>query len=163
MAKIKKLILENGETRYRLRYYVGRDGSGKQTVKTETFRKKRDADNRAAKIHTMKEEGVRIVLSKETFVEYLSRWLKEVKEGRVRARTLDDYQSIVRRVVPQPETDFPLLQINFSTMFAKLAGPLYKARREKCDEDSCEREPREVADLREARQLPETSYRHDGH
>ena len=41
MANIKKLTLENGETRYRLRYYVGRAG-GKQTVKTETFRRKRD-------------------------------------------------------------------------------------------------------------------------
>ena len=77
MANIKKLTLENGETRYRLRYYVGRDASGKQTVKTETFRKMRDAKARDTKVSAMKEEGVRIVLSKETFLEYLSRWLKD--------------------------------------------------------------------------------------
>ena len=106
MANIKKLTLDNGETRYRLRYYVGRTG-GKQTVKTETFRKKRDADKRDREICTMKDKGVLVVPSKETLDKYLRRWLKEVKEGRVRGRTLYDYQGIVRRYITDPPKGTP--------------------------------------------------------
>lgn len=108
MANIKKVTLDNGETRYRLRYYVGRAG-GKQTVKTETFRKKRDADSRAAKIHTMKDEGVLVTPSKETLAGYLGRWLTQVKEGEVRARTLDDYRSIIRRYIEAPPKGTPAI------------------------------------------------------
>ncbi len=108
MANIKKVTLDNGETRYRLRYYVGRTG-GKQTVKTETFRKKRDADNRAAKIHTMKEQGVLVAPSKETFAEYLTRWLRDTKEGELRDRTLYDYQNNVRRYIEAPPKGTPLI------------------------------------------------------
>ena len=83
--------------------------SGKQTIKTETFRKKRDADNRAAKIHTMKDEGVLVTPSKETLAGYLARWLTEVKEGVVRARTLDDYRSIIRRYIEAPPKGTPAI------------------------------------------------------
>ncbi len=101
MANIKKVVLDNGKTRYRLRYYVGRD-DGKQVVKTETFSRKKDADARAAKLRTMKEEGVLVTPSKQTLTKYLQWWLREVKEGEVRTRTLDDYQNIVRRYIEDP-------------------------------------------------------------
>ena len=108
MANIKKVTLANGETRYRLRYYVGRDGA-KQVVKTETFRKMRDADNRGRKVEGMKEEGGFVVSSKETFTKYLKRWIVEVKEGEVRGRTLYDYQNIVRRYIEDPPRGTPLI------------------------------------------------------
>ena len=108
MANIKKVTLDNGETRYRLRYYVGRE-NGKQVVKTETFRKMRDAKARDAKVQNMKDEGVLVTPSRETLVGYLGRWLTEVKEGAVRARTLDDYRSIIRRYIEAPPKGTPAI------------------------------------------------------
>ncbi len=105
---VKKVILKNGETRYRVRVYVGRDpDTGKQELVTKTFHKKKDADREETKLKSMKGDGILVRPSREPLAKYLQRWLREVKEGELRARTLYDYQGIVRRYIENPPEGAP--------------------------------------------------------
>jgi len=105
---VRKVILKNGEVRYRVRVYVGLDPeTGKQELVTKTYRKKKAADREETRLKNMKGEGVLVRPSRETLAKYLKRWLKEVKEGELRARTLYDYQGIVRRYIEKPPEGAP--------------------------------------------------------
>lgn len=105
---VRKVVLKNGETRYRVRVYVGRDpDTGKQELVTKTYRRKKDADREEARLKNMKGDGVLVRPSKETFAKYLDRWLREVKEGELRPRTFYDYRGIVRRYIEKPPKDAP--------------------------------------------------------
>ena len=84
MANVKKVELASGETRWRLRFYIGTDpDTGRQEIITKTFDRKKDADAEAAQLRTWREAGVRVTPSKEPLQKYLPRWLREVKETSV--------------------------------------------------------------------------------
>lgn len=105
---VRKVVLKNGKTRYRVRVYVGRDpDTGKQELVTKTYDKKKDADREETRLKAMKGDGILVRPSKETLAKYLKRWLREVKEGELRARTLYDYQGIVRRYIEKPPEGAP--------------------------------------------------------
>lgn len=108
MATIKKRVNADGTVRWKMRVYVGRDPqSGKRKFIIETHDRKEDAEKRARKLERMKDKGVLVRPSKEPLGEYLQRWLDEVKEGRVRARTMHDYRGNVRRYVQEPPDELP--------------------------------------------------------
>ena len=113
MATITEVTLDDGKTtKYRVRYYGNeRDKHGRLKVKTETFTKRRDAERRKTKIQSDKDNGVLVVPSKETLSDYLTRWLRESKSGRVADRTLDDYKNIVRRYITEPPKGTPRLGV----------------------------------------------------
>lgn len=111
MATITDVTTDDGKTtKYRVRYYGNeRDEHGRLKVKTETFSKETDAEKRKRKIESQKDDGVLVVPSKETFSDFLNRWLTDTKSGRIADRTLDDYRNIVRRYITKPPKGAPRL------------------------------------------------------
>ena len=107
MATIKKIETSRG-TRWRLRLYVGRDGTtGKRRFVIQTFERKKDADAAAAKLATMKHQGTLTPPSKAPLAKYLRSWLNDVMKGRVRERTWHSYDSILRRHIESPAPGAP--------------------------------------------------------
>ncbi|MEX2527493.1 MAG: tyrosine-type recombinase/integrase [Gemmatimonadota bacterium] len=91
-----------------MRVYIGSDPeTGKRTYITRTFSRKKDADAEATRLERAKDMGALTQPSKDPLSRYLTRWLDEVKEGRVRARTLHDYRGILRRYVQEPPKGAP--------------------------------------------------------
>lgn len=108
MASIRKIETKAGGTRWRMRVYIGSDPeTGKRTYVTRTFERKKDADREARRLERAKDMGSLKEPSKEPLSKYLQRWLDNVKEGRVRARTLHDYRGIIRRYVQEPPEGAP--------------------------------------------------------
>ena len=108
MASIRKIETEAGGTRWRMRVYIGSDPeTGKRTYVTRTFDLKKEADKEARRLERAKDMGALKQPSKEPLSKYLQRWLDNVKAGRVRARTLHDYQGMIRRYVQEPPEGAP--------------------------------------------------------
>lgn len=108
MASIRKIETEAGGVRWRIRVYVGSDPeTGKRTYVTRTFGLKRDAEAEATRLERAKDMGALTQPSKDPLSRYLTRWLDEVKEGRVRARTLHDYRALLRCYVMEPPPGAP--------------------------------------------------------
>lgn len=103
---IQKVETQAG-TRWRLRLYLGRNPDGKRQILTRTFDRKKDAEAEARRLGRQKDMGALVTPSKEPLATYLIRWLDDVKEGRVRARTLHDYRGIVRRYIEDPPEGTP--------------------------------------------------------
>lgn len=106
MAVIQKRELADGRTRWTMRVFVGRDVKGKRKFVVRTFDRKKDADAEARRLERMKDQGALTEPSKESLAAYLGRWL-DAKEGKVRARTIFDYRSLVKRYVQEPADDAP--------------------------------------------------------
>lgn len=108
MASIQRRETADGTVRWKMRVFVGRNPeTGKRKFIIETFDRKKDAEKRARKLERMKDNGVLVAPSKEPLSEYLTRWLDEKKEGRVRARTMADYRANVRRYIQEPPDELP--------------------------------------------------------
>lgn len=108
MASVKKVDLADGKTRWRIRVYVGRDPqTDKRKYITRTFDRKTDADREATRLERQKDKGVLAVPTRESLGEYLKRWLRDVKAGTVRARTLEGYKGYVRRYILEPSDGVP--------------------------------------------------------
>ncbi len=108
MATIKKVELANGETRWRVRMYVGRDpDTGKQEVITRTFEKKRDADAEVTRLKAMQYKGGVITPTKEPLGKYLKNWLHKVKKHTLQPRTYDDYCGVLKRYIEDPPAGAP--------------------------------------------------------
>ena len=108
MASVKKVTLANGETRWRMRLYVGRDPeTGKQEIITRTFERKKDADAEVTRLKAMRQKGGLVMLSKEPLGKYLDNWLRTVKKGNLRARTYSDYRGVLKRYVQDPPEGAP--------------------------------------------------------
>jgi integrase len=108
MASIRKIETEAGGTRWRMRVYIGSDPeTGKRTYVTRTFERKKDADKEARRLERAKDIGSLKEPSKEPLSKYLQKWLDNVKEGRVRARTLHDYRGMIRRYIQEPPEGAP--------------------------------------------------------
>ena len=108
MASVRKVVLADGSTRWRMRVFIGADPkTGKRTIVTGTFSRKKDADAEATRLERQKDLGALTAPSKEPFSAYLVRWLDTVKEGRIRAGTLHDYRAMVRRYIERPPEGAP--------------------------------------------------------
>jgi integrase len=108
VASVRKIETEQGGTRWRVRVYVGSDPeTGKRTVITRTFSKKKAADAEVNRLQSAKDAGSLSATSKVPLAKYLRHWLATAKEGRIRARTLYDYQTITKRYVEDPPEGVP--------------------------------------------------------
>lgn len=109
MAVIQKRETKDGQVRWTMRVFIGRDADGKRKFVVRTFDRKKDAEKEARRLERMKDQGGALsVTSKEPFAKYLARWL-DVKAGEVRARTIHDYRGIVRRWIKDPPEGAPPL------------------------------------------------------
>ena len=108
MATIKKVTLKDGSTRYRVRFYSGRNPeTGKEEVITRTFEKWKDADREVTRLKRMRDKGGVITPSKEPLGKYLKDWLHKTKKGSLRARTFSDYVGVLDRYIHDPPKDAP--------------------------------------------------------
>lgn len=140
MARIVKLDdPKSGPARYRIRVFNGSDPrTGKKIVFTETVLGEQNAKDRAAELETMKSKGTLIAPSREPYIEYLIRWLHDVKKPELRARTWDDYRQLVARYVENPPRGTPrvgtirmdrLQHQAFQRLYTHLGGELGLAPR----------------------------------
>lgn len=131
MAGIERRVTASGETRYRMRVFIGRDGNGKRKFVTRTFERKKDAQKEARRLERMKDMGGALATtSKEPLATYLARWL-DTKEGQVRARTIHDYRGIVRRYIQEPPDGAPPIgSIRMSRLSPEAFEALYNWLRE---------------------------------
>lgn len=60
-----------------------------------------------ARRECQKNQGVLVTPSREPLARYLRRWLNDVMDGKVRARTWDDYSGVLRRYIEKPDKDAP--------------------------------------------------------
>ena len=93
---------------WRLRLYIGQDpDTGKRTVLTRSFERKKDAEEEETRLKRSKHKGTLRRRSKDPLGKYLQTWLDNVKEGRIRARTLHDYRGIIRRYIQESPDGTP--------------------------------------------------------
>jgi integrase len=92
MAEIKKVILQNGKTRYRFVVDVGRDENGKRKQLTVTKDTKKEAEAEYARIRHQRDAGTLIVPSKTTVGEWVDEWFAKKKED-LEATTIPNYET----------------------------------------------------------------------
>ena len=100
---IVKVQTKTGETRWRLRFYSGRDPeTNKRIYLIRTFKRKKDADVEERRLAKLRDMGSTTAPSKDTLAVYLRRWHNDVMKGRIAIRTWDDYSGIIRRYIERP-------------------------------------------------------------
>ncbi|WP_327319291.1 tyrosine-type recombinase/integrase [Streptomyces sp. NBC_01235] len=92
MAEIKKVILQNGKTRYRFVVDVGRDENGKRKQLTITKDTKKEAEAEYARIRHQRDAGTLIVPNKITVGEWVDEWFTKKKED-LEATTVPSYET----------------------------------------------------------------------
>jgi len=103
VASIQKRMTKDGRVRWTMRVFVGREATtGKRKFVVKTFARKKDAEEEARRLEHLKDRNNLARPSKRPLSEYLTHWLDDVKAGRVRARTLEDYRRLIRRYVQEP-------------------------------------------------------------
>lgn len=101
---------KRGPAKYRVRVFAGTDGrTGRKLVITRTVVGFEEAKALRAELEGEKRKGRVAGPSKEPFAAYVLRWLAEEKEGRIRARTVEGYRSIIRRTLENPPPGAPPL------------------------------------------------------
>jgi integrase len=133
MATIEKRVLKSGEPRFTATVYVGPDPTGQRRspLLSKTFAREKDARAWGAEQEVVKAGGQRPVTTKQTLRAYLEHWLK-VKAGEVSERTIDDYQSIVRRWVLRPPEGTPRLgSVRLDQLSVDAFEVLYASMRER--------------------------------
>ncbi|MGW0583048.1 site-specific integrase [Streptomyces sp. NPDC002920] len=91
MAKIKKITLQNGKTRYRTVVDAGRDENGKRIQITITRDRKKDVEGERDRIQHQRKNGTLILPSEITLGEWLDQWL-EMKKRDVEETTIRTYR-----------------------------------------------------------------------
>jgi integrase len=132
MATIKKRSTKTGAVRWDAQVYVGRHPANRRPqFLSKTFEREKEAKAWARKQETLKDGGKRPVVNRDSLATYLEHWLK-VKEGRVSARTIHDYRSILRRwIFEAPEGATPLGTIRLNQLTAEGFELLYAFMRDR--------------------------------
>ena len=92
-------IQQRGKDSWRIRVYVGRDGTGKKRYVSRTVPgTRRDADRELSRLLVEVDEGRFVASPAMTLDDLLDRWL-DVKRQAVEPSTLASYQWIARRYV----------------------------------------------------------------
>ena len=93
-------IEARGRGRWRVRVFLGRDGTGKRVRVSKTILgTKKQAQAALTAMLQQKNTGLLTVRPKETVGEYLDAWLETTVKPGVRARTLKDYTDVLKRYV----------------------------------------------------------------
>jgi integrase len=96
---MKGTIIRRGNESWRLKFDVGRDGSGKRQIRYITFRgKRKDAEAELAKLLTAHHEGTSVEPRKITVAEYLKGHLDRIT---VTPKTLERYRQLAdQQIIP---------------------------------------------------------------
>src|SRR5690349_1140032 len=96
-------IIKRGEKTWVVRIFQGRDENGKRRYVNKTIHgtKKSAEKYLTAKLRD-KDLGINIDPASESLAKYLDKWLETSVKPRVRARTYDDYASLMNRYVREP-------------------------------------------------------------
>ncbi|NUV60646.1 tyrosine-type recombinase/integrase [Streptomyces sp. CAI-85] len=97
MAEIKKVILQNGKTRYRFVVDAGRDENGKRKQLTVTKDTRKEAQEEYARIVSQKATGSFVAPNKMTVAELLDAWLDK-KARDLEASTMYGYRNALVHV-----------------------------------------------------------------
>lgn len=103
-------IRKQGKESWRITVSLGKDPvTGRYKKYQETVRgKKAEAEARLCELITQLEKGINVNPEKLTFGEFLDRWLAAYAETNVSARTLHDYETVIRYHI-KPELGHVLL------------------------------------------------------
>ena len=104
---VRKVTLADGSVRWRVRVYAGTDEAGRQTVISETYEKKREADAAERRLKNMKGMGALTAPSRETLAAFLKRWLDDIKEPALHPKTLHSYRQMMSRYIDSPPAGCP--------------------------------------------------------
>lgn len=90
-------IIEREKGVWTIRVYLGEDANGKRKNHNETFKgSKKDAQRRLTQVLREKDSGVYVQSSAITLNEFLDKWIGECAVFKIRARTLNGYESLLR-------------------------------------------------------------------
>jgi integrase len=93
-------IIARGKRKWLVRIYRGADASGKRIYLNTTIKgNKKAAQDYLSRTLTAISNGTFVERSSLTLNEYLEKWYEEAVTGKVRTRTLEDYQSLMERYV----------------------------------------------------------------
>lgn len=107
MAIEKIRELQGGKGVYRIRFYHGRDETGKRIYLTETVEGKKEAEDRVDELKRLAKGGLSVAPSKMPFGKYLLWWLENVQKDALRERTFYEYRGVVERYVTGPRAPLP--------------------------------------------------------
>jgi len=101
MARKVGQIVRRGSSTWLVRVYTGRDvETQKRTYLNQTiYGALRDAQAHLNKLLGERDRGRRLDSSKQTLNQYLDRWLELCAKPRLRAKSLKDYEGLLRRYV----------------------------------------------------------------
>jgi Phage integrase, N-terminal SAM-like domain len=104
MARRVGQIIRRGTRTWLVRVYTGRElETQKRTYLNQTIHGGlRDAQAHLNKMLGERDRGRRLDSSKQTLNQYLDRWLELCAKPRLRAKSLKDYEGLLRRYV-RPE------------------------------------------------------------
>jgi integrase len=118
-------IQNRGKGAWQVRIFLGRDASGKREFHTKTLRgTKADAQKYLVAKLRERDQGVTLDRCSERFDSYLARWL--AGRGTLRARTRDDYASIIRRYLAPGlghRTLSQLSRVELKAFYVRMALP----------------------------------------
>lgn len=94
-------VVKRGEGRWQIKWFDGRDASGKRRYRSKAVRgTRRDAERELRKTLASKDAGTYVEPSRETLSAYLTEWLQAVKP-RLASRTYRDYKrALTAYVIP---------------------------------------------------------------
>src|SRR4028119_306394 len=89
-------IVKRGENTWYIRIFLGRDADGKRKYFNKTIHgTKKDAQKYLTAKTREKDLGVFIEPALMPLNEFLDRWLSDVAKNKLRARTFDNYESLL--------------------------------------------------------------------
>ena len=96
-------IIKRGDRTWLVRIFNGCDENGKRRYINKTIHgTKKDANQYLTAKLRDKDLGLNIEPSSESLGQYLDKWLKTSVKPRVRLRTFDDYEALLKRYVREP-------------------------------------------------------------
>lgn len=104
MARKVGQIVRRGDRTWLVRVYNGRDpGSKRRKYLNKTVRGGvRDAQSHLNKMLGERDHGRNLDSSRRTLSQYLDRWLDVCTKSRLRAKSLLDYEGLLRPLCPSP-------------------------------------------------------------
>src|SRR5579863_2909502 len=101
MARKVGQIVRRGDRTWLLRVYSGRDRESKKRkyLNQTVHGGLRDAQSHLNKMLSERDRGRNLNSSKQTLNQYLDRWLEVCAEPRLRAKSFQDYEGLLRRYV----------------------------------------------------------------
>src|SRR5690349_3469086 len=102
-------IEERGDGSYSFRLWVT-DKDGKKKLKRFTIKaqSRRDAEKQYTKIRQEVDSRTYTPPSKLTVAQHLDGWLRDYKEAKLAAKTLEDYQTVIRNHLAPALGSIPL-------------------------------------------------------